>query len=63
MSSEKFDAIIVGAGPAGLAAAYTLAKGGVNAVVLERGREVGSKNVYGGRIYAHALRGLMPDFP
>ncbi len=49
---EKFDVIVVGGGPAGLSAAYHLAKKGFNVLVLERGNEIGCKNVFGGRIYA-----------
>ena len=52
---EKVDVVVVGAGPAGLTAAYFLAKKGFSAVVLERGVEVGSKNVFGGRVYSHPL--------
>ncbi len=48
---EKFDVIVVGAGPAGLAAAYTLATAGVNVAVIERGDFPGSKNVMGGVLY------------
>ena len=57
---EKFDAIIVGAGLAGLAAAYTLASEGVEVLVLERGDYPGSKNVTGGRIYLNPVRSLFP---
>lgn len=60
--SEKFDVIIVGAGPAGSAAAYSLAKMGFNALIVERGKYPGSKNVMGGRMYAYALNRLIPDF-
>ncbi len=57
---EKFDVIVVGAGLAGLAAAYTLAGEGVEVVVLERGDYPGSKNVSGGRLYLNPVRDLFP---
>ncbi|WP_224335320.1 FAD-dependent monooxygenase [Haloprofundus halobius] len=49
---EHFEAIVVGAGPGGAAAAAALAEYGVETLVLERGVEAGSKNVSGGLIYA-----------
>jgi len=58
----KFDVVIVGAGPAGLAAAYKLASAGFKVVVLERGREPGAKELYGGRIYAYWLDRYLPEF-
>ena len=59
MSNEdKFDVIIVGAGPAGSACAYTLAKAGKNVLVIERGDTPGCKNVTGGRLYTYALEML-----
>lgn len=58
---EKFEVIIVGAGLAGLAAAYTLADSGVEVLVLERGDYPGAKNVTGGRLYVHPIRHLFPD--
>jgi len=45
------DVAIVGAGLAGLSAAYKLAKNGLNVLVIERGPYPGSKNVSGGRMY------------
>ncbi|MBP2637213.1 MAG: monooxygenase FAD-binding protein [Firmicutes bacterium] len=57
---EKFDAIIVGAGPAGSACAYLLAKEGKSVLVIERGVSAGSKNVTGGRLYTYALELLEP---
>jgi electron transfer flavoprotein-quinone oxidoreductase len=62
MSEEAFDAIIVGAGPAGATAAYILAKAGADVLVIERGNYAGSKNVTGGRLYAHSLEKIIPDF-
>ncbi|MDQ6691437.1 MAG: FAD-dependent oxidoreductase [Candidatus Dormibacteraeota bacterium] len=55
MQDEKFDAIVVGAGPAGIAAAITMAKAGLQVVVLEKGEKPGSKNVMGGILYRHNL--------
>lgn len=52
---------VVGAGPAGSAAALTLAREGVQVLLLERGTFPGSKNVFGGRIYSYAVRRLMGE--
>lgn len=57
---EKFDAIIIGAGPAGTACAYVLAKEGKNVLLIERGVSAGSKNVTGGRLYTYALELVEP---
>jgi electron transfer flavoprotein-quinone oxidoreductase len=59
---EKFDAIVVGAGPAGSAAAYALAKAGVHTLLVERGKAPGHKGMFGGRIYAYPLQRLLPDW-
>jgi electron transfer flavoprotein-quinone oxidoreductase len=60
--AEKFDAIVVGAGPAGNTAAYTLAKAGLKVLQIERGEYPGSKNVQGAILYADALEKVIPDF-
>jgi electron transfer flavoprotein-quinone oxidoreductase len=61
-SEEKFDVIIVGGGPSGLGAAYMLAKYGFNILVIERGGRIGSKNIFGGRIYSYAFKKIIDDF-
>ncbi|ATF12315.1 FAD-dependent oxidoreductase [Brevibacillus sp. HB1.2] len=60
--AEKFDVIIVGAGPAGTACAYTLAKAGVNVLLMERGEYPGSKNVMGGVLYRKTMEDIIPEF-
>ena len=59
---EVVDVVIVGAGPAGIAAAITLARSGKEVVVLERGDYPGSKNVFGGAIYAKPTAEIFPEF-
>jgi electron transfer flavoprotein-quinone oxidoreductase len=59
---EKFDVAIVGAGPAGISAAYVLASAGKKVIVLERGEHPGSKNVSGGVLYGHDLAQIIPDY-
>ncbi len=59
MSLEGFEVAVVGAGPAGSAAAITLAREGVQVLLVERGTFPGSKNVFGGRIYSYALKKLL----
>lgn len=57
---DTFDVIIVGAGLAGLGAAYTLAGNGLEVLVLERGDYPGAKNITGGRLYVNPVRHLFP---
>ena len=62
LMTDKFDCIIIGAGPSGIACAYKLAKAGLNIVVFERGEYPGSKNVSGGVLYSTVLNKLIPEF-
>lgn len=59
---SDFDAIVVGAGPAGSCAAIVLARAGKRVALLERGPFPGSKNMYGGVVYPRILDGLIPKW-
>lgn len=60
--NNKTDVIVVGAGPAGIACAITVARAGKQVVLIERGKFSGSKNMFGGAIYAQPTREIFPDF-
>ena len=64
---EHYEAVVVGCGPGGAAAAARLADAGVQTLVLERGVDAGSKNVSGGLIYGeesapYTMDDLFPSF-
>ena len=61
LPTTKYDVAVVGGGPAGASAAYLLAKKGFKVILLERGRGGGSKELYGGRVYAPPLREVWPS--
>ena len=63
MSSKlSFDAIVVGAGPAGTSAAIAMARAGLEVIMVERGHAPGAKNFFGGVMYTHALEDVLPDY-
>src|SRR5258708_37264017 len=62
MAEDKFDSIVVGEGPAGVSAALTMAKAGLNVALLERGEYPGAKNVQGAVLYSKMLQDIVPEF-
>ena len=63
----EYDVIVVGAGPAGSAAALSLARKGVNVLMLEKARVPGERSMTGGVLYGDfpdgwGLISLVPDF-
>ncbi|MTD53517.1 FAD-dependent oxidoreductase [Amycolatopsis pithecellobii] len=60
--AKTFDIIVVGAGPAGSAAALEAARAGRSVALIERGPFPGAKNVYGGVVYGRILDELVPDW-
>jgi electron transfer flavoprotein-quinone oxidoreductase len=58
----EFDAVVVGAGLAGSAAAMVMAREGLNVALIERGKKPGGKNYFGGAIYTHAIGEVLPDY-
>lgn len=62
MISDRYDAIVVGAGPAGSAAALSMAQNNISVLLIERGNYPGSKNVYGGNIFSQPTTQVIPAF-
>jgi electron transfer flavoprotein-quinone oxidoreductase len=58
---DKTTCIVVGAGPAGSACALSLARKGIETVLLERGRTPGEKNVSSFVLFTKELQRLVPD--
>lgn len=61
-ATQKYDVIVVGAGPAGLTAAYFLSRDGLNVLVIERGPYAGAKNCGGISIMSEPTHKLFPNF-
>ncbi|AKH98509.1 FAD-dependent monooxygenase [Halanaeroarchaeum sulfurireducens] len=59
---NEYDAIVVGAGPAGSAAALTMAQRDLDVIMIERGSYPGAKNVFGGILFTPTIRELVDDF-
>ena len=60
---RSFQAIVVGAGPAGSSAALAMARAGLDVALVERGNFPGEKAMYGGLLHRlHSLEEIFPDF-
>ena len=61
--SRQFQAIVVGAGPAGASAALTMARAGLDVALVERGNFPGEKNMFGGLLHRMtSIEEVFPDF-
>lgn len=59
---DALDAIVVGAGPAGSAAALAMAKAKLSVLLVDRGKPAGSKNLSGAVLWGHSLEKLVPGW-
>ena len=61
--SKNYQAIVVGAGPAGSSAALTMARAGLDVALVERGTFPGEKNMFGGILHRMtSIEEVLPDF-
>jgi len=61
--SKNYQAIVIGAGPAGSSAALTMARAGLDVALVERGTYPGEKNMFGGILHRMtSIEELLPDF-
>lgn len=57
-----FDVIVVGAGVCGSTAAARMAQKGLNVLLVDRAKPIGSKNLSGGVIWGHDLDEVFPNW-
>ncbi|MGM0370172.1 MAG: FAD-dependent oxidoreductase [Bacillota bacterium] len=62
IEQNKYEVIIVGAGPAGTAAAIKLAQDNLSVLLIERANKPGGKNMFGGAIYREPTAKVIPNF-
>lgn len=62
MAKLAFDVIVVGAGPAGVAAGVTTARAKLKTLIIEKAKRPGTKNVMGGILYPKSIDPVFPGF-
>lgn len=62
MGNDRYDCIVVGAGPAGSSAALTMAQDNMSVLLLERGPTPGSKKFFAGTIHRAPTDEIIPGF-
>ncbi len=62
MNENRTEVIVIGAGPAGVSAAITLARAGKKVVLTDRADSPGEKNMFGGEIYTPQTLEIFPSF-
>lgn len=62
MTDVDFDVVVIGGGVAGCVSALKLAEAGRSVVLIERGEDVGSKNLSGGVFYCRVMEEVIPGF-
>lgn len=58
---DDMDAIVVGAGMAGNAAALKMAQEGLDVLLVDRGKPIGSKNLSGGVLWGHDIAEILGE--
>lgn len=62
MGQDRYDCIVVGAGPAGAAAALNMAGDNLSVLLVERGKTAGTKKLFGGLIHRAPIDEFLPGF-
>lgn len=62
MPKLEFDVVVVGAGPAGVAAGVTTARAKLKTLLIEKAKRPGTKNVMGGILYPRSMDSVFPGF-
>lgn len=62
MGNDRYNAVVVGAGPAGSTAALMMARNNLSVALIERGKYPGSKNMTGGTIASMPFQQILPEY-